>query len=234
MSDRGAVLFLRVPPVPPAEASAYETWYDRSHIRYRMDKPHFLGAERYDVLRGKHRYFVFYELSAVDALTSPEYLALRDWEAQQPADSFEAVGRIRPGFERGVYEQRSGPPFTAPLESAPVALAAGHTPAAADEDAFGAWYDDEHIPAVRSIPGVVAIRRFVLTKAQMGAQTGRRTERPTCVAVYYLASPEVADDPAFIRQMQAATAREGASDEPYVLLGRRVHGTVASTAPPRA
>ena len=231
MSDRqAAVLFLRVPPAPPAEAKAYEQWYDHSHIRYRMDKPHFLGAERYDVLRGKHRYFVFYELSSPAALTTPEYLALRDWEAKQPESSFEAVGRSRPGFERGVYEQRSGPAFTAPRTDAPVAYAAGHTPAAADEDAFGTWYDDVHIPAVGRIAGVLDVRRFVLTKAQMGTQSGRRTERPTCVAVYYLASEAVAEDASFVREMQAAKAREGGADEPYFLLGRRAHGTVAAAA----
>ena len=228
MSDRGAVLFLRVPPAPPEEAPAYERWYDHSHIRYRMDKPHFIGAERYDVLRGKHRYFVFYELSSVDALTSPEYLVLRDWEAQQPEHSFEAVGRRREGFERGVYEQASGPAWSGPLADAPVVYIAGHDPV--DAEAFGAWYDDVHVPAIERIPGVVAVRRFVLTKAQMGAQSGRRTERPTCVALYYLVSEAVAEVPAFIREVQAAKTREGGGDEPYVLIGRRVHGTVAAAS----
>lgn len=231
MSDpQSAILFLRVPPAPPHEAADYERWYDQSHIRYRMDKPYFKGAERYDVLHGKHRYFVFYELSAIDALTTPEYLALRDWEAQQPEDSFEAVGRRREGFERGVYEQRSGPLFIRPQTDAPVVYIAGHTPAADDEAAFETWYDEVHIPSIARIPGVRAVRRFVLTKAQMGPQSGRRTERPTCVAAYYLASEHVAEGEAFVREMQAAKAREGGADEPYILLGRRVHGAVAVEA----
>lgn len=233
MSDRqSAILFLRVPAAPADEAAAYEKWYDESHIPYRMDKPHFVGAERYDVVRGSHRYFVFYELSAVDAMTTPEYLALRDWEAQQPDTSFEAVGRRRAGFERGVYEQVSGPAFGGPRTDAPVACVAGFTPAGADDDMFGAWCDGVHIPAIRRIPGVVDVRRFVLTRAQMGAQSGRRTERPRCVVVYYLASEAVADGDAFVRALEEAKAREGGTDDAYVLLGRRAFGTVARSPTP--
>ena len=226
---RPAVLFLRVPPAAPEETSAYEKWYDESHIQYRMDKPGFLGAERYDVLHGTHRYFVFYEMATVAAMTSSEYLALRQWEAEQPATSFEAVGRTRPGFERGVYEQMAGPAWAGAKTDAPFAYVAGHNPPPADEEAFGAWYDDVHIPAVKRIAGVVDVRRFVLTKEAMGAQSGRRTDRPRCVAVYYLASERVADDEAFQRAMQVAKAREGTMDDaPFVLVGRRVHAARAA------
>jgi len=231
-----AVLFLRVPAVAPDREAAYEKWYDEVHIPYRMDKPDFLGAERYDVLVGRQRYFVFYELSSVSALTSAPYLALREWEAAQPADTFEAVGRSRPvGLERGVYEQVSGPQWPSVAIEAPFAYVAGHEPAGDDELALGAWYDDVHTPNVARIPGVLAIRRFVLTRAQMGAQSGLRTDRPRCIAVYYLASESVASDPAFLREQETARGREGtAAAAPYVLLGRLVRALrarpVASSA----
>src|SRR5208282_236905 len=173
MSHRGAaVLFLRVPAVASDMEAAYETWYDEVHIRYRMDKPHFLGAQRYEVLAGQQRYFVFYELSCPSALTSAEYLALREWEAARPAGTFEGAGSGRPGFERGLYEQVAGPSWPAPWLEAPAVYIAGHDPAVEQERAFGEWFDGEHTSAVASIPGVLALRRLVLTNVPLGPRSG--------------------------------------------------------------
>jgi hypothetical protein len=223
-----AVLFLRVPAVPPKVATAYEQWYDRVHIPYRMDKPHFLGAQRYDVLVGHQRYLVFYELSSPAALMSDEYLTLRRWEAAQPPDSFEAPGSSRPGFERGVYDQVAGPGWPAADLQAPIVHIAGCHPSDDQEDAFGAWMDSDHTQAVSRVPGVVAVRRFVLTRAQLGSNSGLRTDRPRFLTVSYLDSLSVADDPVFADDQARARAMAHALDEePYVLLGRLVHTATA-------
>jgi hypothetical protein len=219
-SREPAVLFVRVPAVSPEFEAAYEGWYDADHVAHRMDKPHFVGAHRYDVLVGPQRYFVFYELSNVAALTTPEYLALREWEAAQPAGTFEAPGSSRPGFERGVYEQVSGAEFPSPDLDAPVVHIAGYNPPAAEDAAFAAWLDGEYGSAVRRVPGVVGVRHFTLTNRQLGPQAGLRTEKPRRIVVHHLASQDVADHPHFQRQQQVARSREDADDEPYLLVGR--------------
>lgn len=214
-----AVLFVRVPPVEPHKAAIYEKWYDETHIPNRMDKPDFLGAQRYDLIDGHQRYFVLYEMASTSAMTTPEYLALLAWEAAQPADSFEGPGTSRPGFERGLYEQLSGPHWaTVSALQAPVAYIVGHDPE--DQIAFGAWCDKEYALAAKRVSGVLAIRRFMLGKS-LGPQSGMRTEKPTSLLVHYLASERAARDPAFLRMQEELRARAHTSKtEPYVRMGR--------------
>jgi hypothetical protein len=52
------------------------------------------------------------------------------------------------------------------------------------EDDFNAWYDEEHLVALARVPGTLAARRYRSTEA--GGGTHRY------VAIYHLASPDVA------------------------------------------
>jgi len=56
------------------------------------------------------------------------------------------------------------------------------TPALGVETAFNAWYDNEHVPALARVPGVLSARRFRTAGAN-----------PKYVALYHLASPGVVD-----------------------------------------
>jgi hypothetical protein len=47
------------------------------------------------------------------------------------------------------------------------------------EDEFNEWYDEEHMPMMDAVPGMLSARRFVATSGL-----------PRYVAVYHLASPE--------------------------------------------
>jgi uncharacterized protein (TIGR02118 family) len=63
---------------------------------------------------------------------------------------------------------------------------------------FNKWYDEEHIPALASVPGCLAARRFrIVTGASDGNQR--------YLALYHLASPEV----------QASEAWKKAVDTPW-------------------
>ena len=48
------------------------------------------------------------------------------------------------------------------------------------EAEFNAWYDEEHIPNLRTVPGMLCARRF---KSESGARR--------YIAVYHLSTPEV-------------------------------------------
>jgi hypothetical protein len=71
---------------------------------------------------------------------------------------------------------------TAP-ENAGGLLLVGMTPALGVETAFNAWYDNEHVPALARVPGVLSARRF--RTAASGS--------PKYVALYHLTSPGVVD-----------------------------------------
>jgi hypothetical protein len=58
------------------------------------------------------------------------------------------------------------------------------TPGKEVEMAFNAWYDNEHVPALARVPGVLCARRFRTTGSG-----------PKYVALYHLTSPGVLDTP---------------------------------------
>ena len=79
------------------------------------------------------------------------------------------------------------------------------------------------LDAVSRIPSVVAVRRFILTRAPLGSNSGLRTDRPRFVTLSYLDSQSVADDPVFSRQQAGARAMAHAPDqEPYMLVRKIV------------
>jgi hypothetical protein len=219
-----AVTFIRVPSWSAERTAAYEKWYDGVHIPFRMSKPGFLGAQRYDMVQGRQRYFVLYELADPSAVVSPEYLALRRWEGQQPADSFEAPATSRPGFERGIYDQLAGPRWPARELTAPVLHLDGFSPEPDANDRFRTWLLSSHSRALSAVRGVVAVRLFALTTSEMDTQTQLHTPHPRFLTACYLESPSVHDSSEFVATQVRARTTEAAPDrEPYVVVGRLVH-----------
>jgi hypothetical protein len=226
-----AVTFIRVPAVSPERTPAYEAWYDGVHIPFRMAKPGFLGAQRYETVLGRQRYFVLYELSNAAAAESEEYLELRRWEASQPPDSFEAPGTTRPGFERGIYDQVAGPTWPGVELRSPMVFVAGHHPPGGDEAAFADFLRSGYAPALERISGVRAVRRFTLTTHEFGPGTGMLTRYPHFVTVSYLDSEAVIDDAAFAGiQVEARRLENAADREPHVMVGRLVHTAQGAAA----
>jgi len=79
------------------------------------------------------------------------------------------------------------------------------------------------LDAVSRIPSVVAVRRFILTRAPLGSNSGLRTDRPRFVTISYLDSQSIADNPVFSRQQAGARAMAHAPDqEPYMLVRKIV------------
>ena len=54
------------------------------------------------------------------------------------------------------------------------------------EKDFNAWYDEEHVPALRKVPGCLSARRFRTDEGE-----------PQYVALYHLKDPEVASSDAW-------------------------------------
>ena len=65
-------------------------------------------------------------------------------------------------------------------------LLVGMTPGPDVEAAFNAWYDDEHVPALARVPGVLCARRF---RSNAGGTK--------YIALYHLTSPGVVNSAAW-------------------------------------
>ena len=64
--------------IAPAAEQDFVAWHVTEHIPERVGLPGFLRGRRYVATSGRPKYFNFYETDAVEALTSPAYLARLD------------------------------------------------------------------------------------------------------------------------------------------------------------
>lgn len=183
-------LLLAMTEVRPEHEEEYNAWYDDEHLAERLAIPGFLSAARWtadgrcDVATGPERrlgrYLATYELERPEILDSPEYLR-RFREAPTPWTK-RSLGRTIV-FRRWVCEQL-GPGDAAPAAGAhALFLACGDVPAAHEAE-FNRWYDDEHVPMLRRVEGVLAARRF---RARAGS--------PRYIALYDLADERIPGSP---------------------------------------
>jgi hypothetical protein len=157
----------------------FNDWYDTEHVPERQRVPGFLVCQRWISAENPRQSVATYDLESHAVLRSPAYQAisgenLSPWSKRVTARTqrmlrFEG-DQILPGDR------------TAP-DNAGGLLVVGMTPALAVETAFNAWYDNEHVPALAGVPGVLSARRF--RTAVNGS--------PKYVALYHLASPGVVD-----------------------------------------
>jgi hypothetical protein len=156
----------------------FNDWYDTEHIPERQRVPGFLVCHRWIGAENPRQSVATYDLESHAVLRSPAYQAiggenLSPWSKRVTARTerilrFEG-DQILPGDR------------TAP-ENAGGLLLVGMTPALGVETAFNAWYDNEHVPALAGVPGVLSARRFRTADGN-----------PKYVALYHLTSPAVID-----------------------------------------
>src|SRR5215470_6251956 len=169
------------------DEAEFHDWYDHEHGPARLTVPGFGRACRYQALDGeKPPWLALYELDRPDVIDSPEYKAL----GANASDRDKAVGAGLATLDRRVYEQISddGSPAGRP---APVILAVAMSVPEGSEDDLAAWYAEEHIPMLLTVPGWRRIRRFRLTRALDGPEPG------SFLSVHELAGPEVLEDPGY-------------------------------------
>jgi hypothetical protein len=216
-----AVTFIRVPAHDTDRAAAYEDWYDNVHIPVRLSMPGFLGAQRYDMLEGRQRYFVLYELADAGVVTGEKYVAQREWERQQPADSFEAPALSRPGFERGFYDQTSGPEWPAEAIRSPFVHVLGLHPPSDDAKEAQNVLSTHHVPTVAALPGVVASRMFEVSAQEVGSGTGMHGDYPRLMVVTYATELAAVTSPGFASAVDAASSSIGLPpSDAYVVIGK--------------
>jgi hypothetical protein len=156
----------------------FNDWYDTEHIPERQRVPGFLTLQRWIGGDNPRQSVATYDLDSIGVLQSPGYRAiggenLSPWSKRVTAK----VERLL----RYEGEQILPGDAVAPANAGGLLLV-GMTPGADVETAFNAWYDDEHVPALAKVPGVLCARRF---KSNNGATK--------YIALYHLTSPDVVD-----------------------------------------
>jgi len=179
LSNFGLLLTLTEPS--PELETEFNAWYDTEHIVERLSIPGFLSARRWiaDVKPGEGKYLATYELVSPDVLYSEAY---RERFANPTPWSERSLGSTVL-FRRWACEQIN------PGEALPSMLAHAQFVAIGDvprehEDEFNRWYDEEHLPLLSQVPGVMRARRFFDPNG-----------KPRYVALYDLADERVPQHP---------------------------------------
>lgn len=166
----------------------FNDWYDTEHLPERQRLKGFLRCERWinaeelssmPGLGGSGAAKIsiaLYDLESLDALKTPEYLGIvgdnvSPWSRRilsriQRVGRFEALQTL-PGRQ------------AAPDGAGGLMLFAMNVLPEVEAD-FNAWFDDEHIPNLAAVPGVLAARRFKITSGTH-----------QYLVLYHLKTPEV-------------------------------------------
>lgn len=192
----------------------FNAWYDTEHLPERLSIPGFVSARRWvDVAAptGGGKYLATYELERPEVLETPEYLA-------HVGDGFTPWSKRVLGrcvvFRRWACAQITPGDAFPPEASVALFAAIGDVPPE-HEGEFNRWYDEEHLPLLAQVPGVLGARRF---RASAGT--------PRYVALYDLADPATPDRPEWkaanetpwARRIDALTA-----DCEWILRGYRAY-----------
>ncbi len=156
-----------------AHADEFHAWYDQEHVPERLRVPGLLNAERWIDEEDQHRHVATYDLASHDVLRTPAYDAVSG--ANQSPWTKRVTGQCR-RLLRFEGTQIVPGDLTAP-EDAGAILMAAMTPAPGTEVEFNAWYNEEHLPRLAGVTGVLAARRF---------QAADQASERRFVALYHL------------------------------------------------
>jgi hypothetical protein len=188
---------------PPAELdTGFHHWYDEHHIPIRMAAPGFVSAQRYRD-EATRNYLAVYEMTSPSALSTPEYLRIKNEPSETTAKMLGAVS----GFTRylGTELGRHARGQTAFID-APVLYPVFFEVPKERQAEFDSWYKDEHIPILMEEERWLGVRRFDIFD---GAPN-----RFNRLALHYLSHRSALDSEA--RKKARATAwRDRLAQEPW-------------------
>ena len=188
---------------PPERLEAFDRWYEEEHLPDLVGVPGIVGARRFvrDVAYPYASplgmdYMTLYDVESLAVFDTDQYQAF----GRQPSPRTLEVTKGL-GYARNVYRQISperggltgqGPRTTLAMGTAILHIMTGCDPEA--EDDFNGWYNEEHLPRLAEVDGVLHARRFIEAHGQPseGDRLPLRYQ-----AIYELADPAVATDPSF-------------------------------------
>lgn len=193
MASEATGLLLVQANVDAAQADEWNRWYDEKHVPDLLGVTGIRSGARFEVAQPGtgvgvggplQRYLAIYDLDSPAVMQGEGYKAL----TSQRTDWDRAMLRLFADVNRAVFSllhtwtaAGAGDPA-----SAGALLAVGLVPHGGYDEEYNAWYDDEHIPALITVPGVLRARRFRAVEGE-----------PHYLALYELAEPEVRASAAF-------------------------------------
>jgi hypothetical protein len=195
-----------------AHADEFHDWYDLEHVPEREAVPGFGACERWIGADNPMEAVATYDLDSLNVLRSEAYRAIAYENLSVWSKRVTAMCKRILRFE-GV--QTLPGDMAAPAGAGGLLLNAMNVAPEAEAD-FNAWYDEEHIPALASVPGTLAARRY---KAEEG------THR--YVAIYHLESPDVTRTAAWAKAVDtpwSARVRPHFRDRIRILTGKYKRG----------
>jgi hypothetical protein len=196
MAKKGTGLLMVWADVPADKEEEFNRWYNEEHLPERMAIPGFLGAARYEAVKGGPKHLACYELESAAVMESPAYKKVQ----ANPTPWTRRIGpqAIGAPFIRNIYTMIHPRAVTAEIGKAAMApaLQIGRmdVPAAADRE-FNEWYNTVYVPNYEKVPGVIRGRRY---RAVEGT--------PTYLTVYEFEHPKVSGSPAWTAQRDASPA----------------------------
>ena len=161
----------------------FHDWYDTEHIPERLRVPGFLNAERWIGAADPKASLALYDLDNVGVLHSPTYQAVGG--ANGSPWTKRVTGRTKP-IIRLEGEQILPGYKLAPVGEADALLFISMNVAPEHEADFNDWYNQEHLPALAGVPGVLCARRY----------RGSGATQRYC-AMYHFANPDVPNSAAW-------------------------------------
>jgi hypothetical protein len=161
----------------------FHDWYDTEHVPERLRVAGFLNAERWIGAADPKVSLALYDLDNVGVLHSPEYLAVGG--ANGTPWTKRVTGRTKM-IIRLEGEQILPGDKLAPVGDAAALLFISMNVAPEHEADFNNWYNDEHLPALAGVPGVLCARRY----------RGSGATQRYC-AVYHFSNPDVPNSSAW-------------------------------------
>jgi hypothetical protein len=187
---------------PPGEnEKRWNDYYNRVHVADRLAIPGFLSARRFTIvdgipkqyaIPGDARYLAIYDVDTLSVLKGEGYRRVWEKDHAKPPDSFEAQIFKLPRFARGIYQEifPCSDEYTTPDNK--FVLLVGHEIPRGKKKEFDAWYNTEHIPTLLEVPGVLAIRRFLMAERDYPPMVARGGVLSTYLTIW-----DVADKAAF-------------------------------------
>ena len=160
-----------------AHEDEFHDWYDLEHVPERQRVPGFGLCERWISVANPKHAVASYDLDSLAVLASEPYKAI----------AFENLSvwskRVGPMCQRLIrFDGDQTLPGNADSPAGAGGMLVNAMNVAPEHEAeFNEWYDNEHIPALAAVPGVLSARRF---------RDPKGTHRH--LALYHLKSAEVA------------------------------------------
>ena len=166
--------------VPPEHEEEFNDWYNLEHLRQVVNLPGFVSARRYRVDDAPLRYLAWYDTMDETIEAGADFQGIVEkptpWSKRMRTLYGEKRERMNFRLMRDVGRvPESDTPW----------LYIVHTDIPDDiVDEYNAWYDEEHLPRLVTVPGVVRARRYTVVSGN-----------PRYLTAYELTDPDAFESP---------------------------------------